>query len=289
MTAKISPLIFCVTISVLVAQFSVCQVYSDVSRTSGVHAGDWATYDCAFTYSTNDPDPPIPHPLDIEHCKVEVQSVDGTIIRFALVLHLRNGTEISDFVSTDVSYHDFTFNDGNDCAISNCLFFFAANLNAGDTLHIDPSSPVVDSTIIRTYAGVEMETNHVRIDSFAEFLPDYTISVQDGYIWDRATGICDELERTVHTVNWWWPHYTTHLSIWLRIRETNLYYPSASADINKDNKIDGKDVAIVTKSFSSHPEHPNWNNGVADVDHDDKVDGRDVAIVAKYFGSICRT
>lgn len=56
-------------------------------------------------------------------------------------------------------------------------------------------------------------------------------------------------------------------------------------DINKDGKVDIRDVAIVAKAFGSYPGFPNWNP-VADLNGDGKVDIRDVSIVAKQFGKI---
>jgi uncharacterized protein (DUF2141 family) len=54
-------------------------------------------------------------------------------------------------------------------------------------------------------------------------------------------------------------------------------------DLNGDGKVDGKDVAIVGKTFGSYPGHLRWDS-TADLNGDNKVDSLDLAIVAKCFG-----
>ena len=54
-------------------------------------------------------------------------------------------------------------------------------------------------------------------------------------------------------------------------------------DLNGDNKIDMKDVAIAARAFGSTPGSPNWNP-VADINGDGKVDMKDIAPVARNFG-----
>jgi parallel beta-helix repeat protein len=54
-------------------------------------------------------------------------------------------------------------------------------------------------------------------------------------------------------------------------------------DINKDMKVDGKDIAAAAKAFASYPTHPKWNPQ-ADLNHDDKIDGKDIVFVAKNWG-----
>jgi len=55
------------------------------------------------------------------------------------------------------------------------------------------------------------------------------------------------------------------------------------ADINRDLKVDGKDIAIAAWSFGSYPTHPRWNP-YADINQDNKVDGKDLTRIAKDFG-----
>lgn len=57
-------------------------------------------------------------------------------------------------------------------------------------------------------------------------------------------------------------------------------------DLTGDGKIDGRDLAIVARSFGSYPgcSPPLLWNPIADVNHDGKVDGKDLAPVARNFG-----
>jgi parallel beta-helix repeat protein len=66
------------------------------------------------------------------------------------------------------------------------------------------------------------------------------------------------------------------------------YYPLMNpywnpADINHDLTVEGKDIAITAKAFSSYPTHPRWNPH-ADINQDDMIEGKDIATVAKNFG-----
>jgi parallel beta-helix repeat protein len=54
-------------------------------------------------------------------------------------------------------------------------------------------------------------------------------------------------------------------------------------DVNRDSKVDGKDVAVVAKAYNTKPADPKWDQR-ADINKDLKVDGKDIAIVAKYYG-----
>lgn len=60
----------------------------------------------------------------------------------------------------------------------------------------------------------------------------------------------------------------------------NGYLPE---DLNKDGKVDIKDVAELAKAFGSYPGHTRWNPD-ADLDGNEIVNIFDVAIVAKDFG-----
>ena len=62
-------------------------------------------------------------------------------------------------------------------------------------------------------------------------------------------------------------------SIWATIHE----------DLNRDGKVDGKDLAIAAKAFGTKPGHERWR-WIADVNGDNKVDGKDIAALAKRFG-----
>jgi parallel beta-helix repeat protein len=59
--------------------------------------------------------------------------------------------------------------------------------------------------------------------------------------------------------------------------------PTPPGDINRDGKVDMKDVAIAAMAFGSYAGHPRWNP-IADQNEDGKIDMRDIALVAKNFG-----
>jgi parallel beta-helix repeat protein len=56
-------------------------------------------------------------------------------------------------------------------------------------------------------------------------------------------------------------------------------------DINRDGKVDIKDVAIAAMAFGSYPGHPRWNS-IADENEDGKIDMRDIAVICRNFGEI---
>lgn len=60
-------------------------------------------------------------------------------------------------------------------------------------------------------------------------------------------------------------------------------YVSLTGDLNHDGKVDGKDVAIVSRAYDTHPQDPKWDVR-ADTNGDGKVDGKDIAIVTKNYG-----
>ena len=57
------------------------------------------------------------------------------------------------------------------------------------------------------------------------------------------------------------------------------------ADVNNDNKVDGKDITAVSLCFGAHEGGPRWS-APADVNGDGKIDGRDIWQVARNFGQV---
>ena len=57
-------------------------------------------------------------------------------------------------------------------------------------------------------------------------------------------------------------------------------------DVTGDKKIDGKDIAIVSKYFGTVCGDGKYYVP-ADLNDDCKIDGKDIAIVSKHFGKIC--
>jgi hypothetical protein len=61
--------------------------------------------------------------------------------------------------------------------------------------------------------------------------------------------------------------------------------PTPPGDINRDGKVDMKDVAIAAMAFGSYAGHPRWNS-IADENEDGKIDMRDIAVICRNFGEI---
>jgi hypothetical protein len=57
----------------------------------------------------------------------------------------------------------------------------------------------------------------------------------------------------------------------------------ANRDINGDNLINLKDIAIAAQAFGTAPSHPRWNPKV-DMTRDNKIDLRDIAAIVKDIG-----
>ncbi len=64
----------------------------------------------------------------------------------------------------------------------------------------------------------------------------------------------------------------------------NPWIAAPPGDINRDGKVDIKDVAIAAKAFGSCPGHPRWNP-ISDINLDGRVDIFDIALIAKMFGN----
>ena len=62
-------------------------------------------------------------------------------------------------------------------------------------------------------------------------------------------------------------------------------YMYVLGDLNRDSKVDIRDIVIVASAFGSFPDHPRWNPE-ADINQDEIIDIRDIAIVASNFGKL---
>ena len=54
-------------------------------------------------------------------------------------------------------------------------------------------------------------------------------------------------------------------------------------DINVDRVVDIRDVTIASQAFGSYPENSRWDSS-ADVNKDDKIDTKDIALIVSNFG-----
>jgi len=56
-----------------------------------------------------------------------------------------------------------------------------------------------------------------------------------------------------------------------------------AGDVNRDMRVDIKDLAIPAKSYGAYPGDPNWNP-YADLNRDDRIDIKDLALIARNYG-----
>lgn len=189
-----------------------------VTRVPGVKAGDWARYALAFDYSTTDSNPPITPPppdlVDVDYYKLEVLSVNGSVINFQAIARLKNGTEIPSNMSTNVQGPSM-----------GPPFFIAANLSAGDAIYPTPPSPTINVTLSRMYAGMVREVNFLIAENDANSPPGFKMHSTLQMYWDRATGIFDEWLQTAQLERIS-DHTMTLLSIHLMMTETNIWSPT---------------------------------------------------------------
>jgi len=124
------------------------------------------------------------------------------------------------------------------------------NMNVITSIQVDQLAPNDERIIIYTWNTTGLpECSNYTLSAEAEPLP-YEVDVEDNYIVDGVVKI-------------------------------KIY-----GDINGDDKVDIRDVAVVASAFGSYPGHPRWNPD-ADLNLDGRVDIRDVAIVASNFGRVC--
>lgn len=189
------------------------QVSADAERVPGVKAGDWAKYDVAFNYTTNDPNPPVTPPPpeyeDMEYYIVEVLSVAEADITYEARIRLKNGTEWSFTTTTSVIY-------------GYSYFFIAANLTAGDPLYSGSPAIAINATLLKIYAGATREVNYLDVETEIDGPYGYRLKSAIEAYWDRATGILDDICQYQQFID---PRggYVTETVIYLVMMETNLW------------------------------------------------------------------
>lgn len=65
----------------------------------------------------------------------------------------------------------------------------------------------------------------------------------------------------------------------------SVFQVAFPGDVNADGKVDGKDIALVAKSFGTIKGQAGYVPN-SDINDDGKIDGKDLAIASKYFGTI---
>jgi hypothetical protein len=168
-------------------------------RTSGVNAGDTATYGNAnFSWYSSDPSATPPAEWDnlngTAWFRGTVDSVVGTNVTISSLAHYNNGTE-----KTQDGWLDVDTGDGENMT----FFLISANLNAGDSVY---SGGTYSTWIINETIPGTRQTNHLNI-TMDESFPPYTIYMSMNYYWDKATGILTKIsiisnQTTTSTTDW---------------------------------------------------------------------------------------
>ncbi len=68
----------------------------------------------------------------------------------------------------------------------------------------------------------------------------------------------------------------------IRFFTTQIEFPRG--DINRDGRVDGKDLFLLARAFGTSPSSRAWDED-ADFDQDGDIDGTDLAVVADNFGT----
>jgi hypothetical protein len=150
---------------------------------TGVKEGDMYFYDVQITSN-------VPSLMNLDLLRmvtmhINVTRVDADEIKYRSTAIFNNGTESiaddSEYISKESPY-------------VNWYLFYPANLSANDTVPIFGRHYPITETVLRNYAGVERETNHLVIEltdlnasSLPEYAEYYTV------YFDKKTGVAVEL------------------------------------------------------------------------------------------------
>lgn len=207
-------------------------------RKVGVKVGDWAEYEIAYNYTSNDPNPPqYPGKLATEmvSTKVTVLEVNGTKIKFEEIYRFKNGTELYETKSTDLS----------ECYQLG-VWFILPNLDPGDTVIQCPTSPVINATLTQEHCGVVREVNYVYQHLKYWSAPNHEADSITHMYWDKNTGFQVEANGSIYITELT-EGYITDVFVHLLINETNIWkpdiivpddYPSIQQAINAANEND---------------------------------------------------
>lgn len=209
---------------VIIFLVSVCEsvplARADVSRVSGVEAGDWAKYAVSYNYTTNSSSPIYINPSfdDVEYVKMDILSVVGTNVTYQIAYHYFNGTEIAMSGWLDVSTGATYYGSSGTGPI------IAANLTAGDQVYLNQYSPVLNTTMMGTYAGSQREVNCLNM------LQNFTYSyvsqeIEMNACWDRLSGIFVAISENFTMFDSSQGYYT-HYEFSFMITETNIWQPA---------------------------------------------------------------
>lgn len=173
---------------VLLLLFSVIASGKSASVTTwtlGVSAGDYFYYEMYGVYTSNKPNMTLVIPQfeynNTDWTRINITSVNGSIIYQIYTLHFKNGNETSFNFKTNVN----PANENNLQFYERGVPICAAHLNPGDTI---PTAEItINETISRIYASGSRETNHAIWNNSDDWGDCY---------FDRQTGMLVDLYRT---------------------------------------------------------------------------------------------
>jgi len=123
----------------------------------------------------------------------------------------------------------------------------------------------------------------------------FTSTVSGGYTPYTYQWYLNDTQVSGATMNNWTFTPTTLGTYIVHLKVTDAYNSTvqsqnalivcgtSGSDVNRDGKVDLRDISIVAIAFGSYPGHPRWNL-IADINQDGKIDLRDIALVARNFG-----
>jgi PKD repeat protein len=145
-----------------------------------------------------------------------------------------------------------------------------------------PLGPIVNQT-------VTFNASNSRL-GWSKTLGDY--SPITNYNWNFSDGTITNTANPIISHSYTKPaNYTVILTITDSVGRTaptsaivQVFNVTAHPwDVNRDGKVDIKDILLVAKAYGSTPGAPNWDPR-CDVNGDGKVDIKDILIVAKHYG-----
>lgn len=176
----------------------------------GVKVGDWAKYVVAdISWASTQPGvtkpPSIIDAENTDWIKIEVQTVSGTTITMSIITRYKNGTQKTDPYNGDVKTGS-----GNLTG-----FLISGGLNKGEKINEGQSSPAINDTVARSYAGASRSVNWMDYRYTSQFL-----NISEDAYWDQSTGILCEIFISSSSND---GAYTTTISEKVLISETNLW------------------------------------------------------------------
>jgi len=203
---------------------------------SGVKPGDWWQYgDITGSCPNPCPIPEFASTLMVKSAITRVTGVTGTNVSLTSTISFANGTVTSTSYSGDLATGLGNLPDG--------LALIAANLNPGDPIFNSPYAPILNSTILATYAGASRQVN---IWNFTSTAPKGIATVY----FDKLTGIV--LGNRVVSGNAFLSDLITGTSLWPYV--VTIWDIGPCTPTGQDCKFDPANITIDQGTVVE------WNN-----------------------------